>query len=155
MVFRKQLLRGDVHDPGAAMMGGVAGHAGLFSNANDLAKFMQMYLNGGTYGGRTFLSDTVISRFSTRAFTTNGNRRALGFDKPEANGKTGPACPSAPPESYGHTGFTGTMVWIDPVNDLLYIFLSNRIHPNQFNNLLIEKDIRTRIQQVIYDAIIP
>lgn len=153
MVFRKQILQGDVHDPGAAMLGGVAGHAGLFSNANDLAKFMQMYLNRGYYGGREYLPDSVINRFTARAFNGNGNRRALGFDKPEPNGKGGPACSSAPSLSYGHTGFTGTMVWVDPVNELVFVFLSNRIHPNQHNNLLTEKDIRTRIQQVVYDAL--
>ncbi|HYW96107.1 MAG TPA: serine hydrolase, partial [Bacteroidales bacterium] len=155
IMFRRQLLQGYVHDPGAAMLGGIGGHAGLFSDANDLAKIMQMYLNGGTYGGRRFLSDTVIHRFSARVYSDNGNRRGLGFDKPEPEeDKIGPTCKSASPESFGHTGFTGTMAWADPRTDIVYIFLSNRINPNQYNTLLVQKDIRTRIQQTIYDALI-
>ncbi len=155
VLFRHQLLQGYVHDPGAAMLGGVSGHAGLFSDANDLAKMMQMYLNGGTYGGRRFLSDSVIHRFSERVCSDNGNRRGLGFDKPEPDdSKISPACKGASLESFGHTGFTGTMAWADPQYDIVYIFLSNRVNPNQYNELLVKKDIRTRIQQTIYDAVI-
>lgn len=155
LIFRRQVLLGYVHDPGAAMLGGISGHAGLFSNANDLAKFMQMYLNKGSYGGVRYLSDSVVIKYTTRVFTDNGNRRALGFDKPEPDSdKTGPTCNSASPESYGHTGFTGTMVWVDPTYDLIYIFLSNRIHPNQYNVKLVSENIRTRVQQAVYDAII-
>ncbi len=155
ILFRRQLLQGYVHDPGAAMLGGVSGHAGLFSNANDLAKVMQMYLNGGTYGGKRFLSDSVVHRFTSRVCTKNDNRRGLGFDKPEPiEDKIGPTCHSASLESFGHTGFTGTMAWADPRYDIVYIFLSNRINPDQYNNLLVQKDIRTRIQQTIYDALI-
>ncbi len=155
ILFRHQLLQGYVHDPGAAMLGGIGGHAGLFSDANDLAKMMQMYLNGGTYGGRRFLSDSVIHRFSARVYKDNGNRRGLGFDKPEPEeNKIGPTCHKASLSSFGHTGFTGTMAWADPQYDVVYIFLSNRIHPNQYNTLLVQKDIRTRIQETIYDAII-
>jgi beta-glucosidase-like glycosyl hydrolase/CubicO group peptidase (beta-lactamase class C family) len=154
IVFRKQLLRGYVHDPGAAMLGGIGGHAGVFSSANDLAKMMQMYLNGGTYGGRIFISDTTISRFTSCFNCVNGNRRGLGFDKPDPDPKKpGPACKLASSNSYGHSGFTGTLVWIDPDYDLVYIFLSNRIHPDQYNQKLIETDVRTRIQEVVYNSI--
>ncbi len=155
IIFRRQLLAGDVHDPGAAMLGGVAGHAGLFSNANDLAKLMQMYLNGGAYGGRQYLKTDIIEKYTKRVYSDNGNRRALGFDKPEPDeDKTGPTSESATLSSYGHTGFTGTMAWIDPEFDLIYIFLSNRIHPNQYNTRLITEDFRTRIQEVIYKSIL-
>ncbi len=155
IMYRHQLLQGYVHDPGAAMLGGISGHAGLFSDANDLAKVMQMYLNGGIYGGRRFLSDSIIHHFSARVYGDNGNRRGLGFDKPEPEpNKIGPTCHSASLESFGHTGFTGTMAWVDPRYDIVYIFLSNRVHPNQYNNLLVQKDIRTQIQQTIYDALI-
>lgn len=155
LIFRRQLLRGFVHDPGAAMLGGISGHAGLFSNANDLAKFMQMYLNKGEYGGTRFLSDSVVTRYTARVFSDNGNRRALGFDKPEPDpDKIGPTCESVSLASYGHTGFTGTMAWVDPEYDLIYIFLSNRIHPNQYNSTLISENIRTQIQQAIYDSIL-
>ncbi len=151
IVFRKQLLRGYVHDPGAAMLGGIAGHAGLFSNALDLAKLMQMYLNGGSYGGSRFLQASTIERFSAAPFREEGNRRGIGFDKPETDPeKEGPTCPEASPDSYGHTGFTGTMTWVDPDVDLVYVFLSNRVHPDQENNRLIEMNIRTEIQSRIY-----
>ncbi len=154
IIFRKQLLHGYVHDPGAAMLGGIAGHAGVFSNANDLAKLMQMYLNGGTYGGRKFLDSAVVRKYTRRVYTDNGNRRALGFDKPEPdNRKNSPASKSVSLSSYGHTGFTGTMAWADPEYQLVYIFLSNRIHPNQYNIRLITEDIRTRIQEVIYESV--
>ncbi len=154
ILFRKQVLRGYVHDPGAAMLGGIAGHAGVFSSANDLAKMMQMYLNGGVYGGRMFLSDTTVLRFTSCYNCINGNRRGLGFDKPEQNPKKpGPASKLASPASYGHSGYTGTLVWIDPDYDLVYIFLSNRVHPDQYNQKLIEKDVRTRIQETVYNSI--
>jgi len=156
ILFRHQVLRGYVHDPGAAMLGGIAGHAGVFSNANDLAKMMQMYLNGGTYGGRMFISDTTLLRFTACFNCVNGNRRGLGFDKPEPDPKKGgPTCKMASPSSYGHSGFTGTLVWIDPDYDLVFIFLSNRIHPDQYNQKLIEMDVRTRIQEVVYNSILP
>jgi beta-N-acetylhexosaminidase len=153
IIFRKQVLRGYVHDPGAAMLGGIAGHAGVFSSANDLAKMMQMYLNKGQYGGRIFISDTTIQRFTSCFNCYNGNRRGLGFDKPEPDpNKTGPACKEASSDSYGHSGFTGTITWMDPQYELIYIFLSNRIYPDQYNQKLIESDVRTRIQEVIYKS---
>jgi beta-N-acetylhexosaminidase len=152
--FRRQLLHGYVHDPGAAMLGGVAGHAGIFSNANDLAKIMQMYLNKGWYAGERFLKEEVFDLFNTCPYQDQENRRALGFDKAEPDPeKNGPTCDSASVSSFGHTGFTGTMAWADPENGTIYIFLSNRIHPDQYNLKLIDMNVRTRIQQVIYDAI--
>ncbi|TDM00198.1 MAG: beta-N-acetylglucosaminidase [Flavobacteriaceae bacterium] len=152
-LFRKQLVHGFVHDQGAAMLGGVAGHAGVFSNANDLAKIMQMYLNGGYYGGERYLSKELIDQFSSYQFKSENNRRGIGFDK--QLGDSGSACKCVSELSYGHTGFTGTMAWVDPKTGLLYVFLSNRINPSAENQLLISKDIREKIQKVIYDAILP
>lgn len=151
--FRKQLLDGYVHDQGAALMGGVAGHAGLFSNAGDLSKMMQMYLNGGSYGGEKFFDWNTMHYFSTD--TKGDGRRAIGFDKPEPDTtKVGPTCHLASLSSYGHSGFTGTYVWVDPDYQLIYIFLSNRVHPDAFNQKLLEENIRTRIQEQIYRAIL-
>lgn len=155
MFYRRQMLRGYVHDMGAAMLGGISGHAGLFGNSGDLAKMMQMYLNGGTYGGQQFIEPATIALYSSCFNCTNGNRRGLGFDRPvNDEPDAGPACNSASPLSFGHTGFTGTMAWADPAYDLLFVFLSNRVHPNQGNTRLIDDHVRTRIQQVVYDAVI-
>jgi beta-N-acetylhexosaminidase len=155
LVFRRQLLHGYVHDPGAAMLGGVSGHAGVFSNANDLAKIMQMYLNGGHYGGVNFISDTIIDKFNTCIHCDEGNRRGIGFDKPEMDyEKDGPTCQCVSPDSFGHSGFTGTLVWVDPDTGILYVFLSNKIHPDQDNPKLVEMNVRTEIQQVLHDALI-
>jgi CubicO group peptidase (beta-lactamase class C family) len=155
LVFRKQIVQGYVHDPGAAMLGGVSGHAGLFSNANDLAKYMQMLLNGGTYGGERYLDKHLIDKYTSCVACYNGNRRGLGFDKPENDTtKNGPSIKGISPLSYGHSGFTGTMVWADPSTGILYIFLSNRVYPDAINNKLLEMDVRTNIQQVVYDALI-
>jgi CubicO group peptidase (beta-lactamase class C family) len=154
MFFRRQLLRGYVHDPGAAMLGGIAGHAGLFSNANDLAKMMQMFLNWGSYGDKEYLDSATIRTFTSRVYEANDNRRALGFDRPVIDEPDeGPACNSASASSYGHSGFTGTLAWMDPEFELLFIFLSNRVHPNQSNTKLLDQNVRTNIQQVLYDAI--
>jgi beta-N-acetylhexosaminidase len=155
LFYRRQLLQGYVHDPGAAMLGGVSGNAGLFSSANDLAKMMQMFLNGGWYGDRRYLGDSTIARY-TSCYNPDEkvNRRGLGFDRPVVDiPDEGPACNSASPLSYGHTGFTGTIAWVDPVYDLVFIFLCNRVHPNQGNNNLINMNIRTSVQQVVYDAL--
>ncbi|MGM0551127.1 MAG: glycoside hydrolase family 3 N-terminal domain-containing protein [Bacteroidota bacterium] len=153
-LFRQQLLQGHVHDPGAAMLGGVCGHAGVFSTADDLAKIMQMLLNGGDYGNQRFFEPTTIKHFTTAHFLENNNRRGLGFDKPQMNyDKVGPTCQCVSAQSYGHSGFTGTLVWVDPEEHVLYIFLSNRIHPDQDNTRLIQENTRTEIQQAIYDAI--
>ena len=156
LIFRRQIIRGFVHDPGAAMLGGVSGHAGLFSSANDLAKMMQMYLNGGTYGGHRFLQQDEIDKFTSSVDGDNGNRRGLGFDKPQLDTTRsgGPTCKGISLSSYGHTGFTGTMVWMDPSTGLLYIFLSNRVYPDAMNKKLIQMDVRTNIQRAIYDAML-
>jgi beta-glucosidase-like glycosyl hydrolase/CubicO group peptidase (beta-lactamase class C family) len=155
LVFRRQLLQGYVHDPGAAMLGGIGGHAGLFSNANDLAKIMQMYLQKGFYGGRRFISRETFDLFNTSYYHEEGVRRGLGFDKPEPDEtKTGPTIPDVSASSFGHSGFTGTYTWADPESGLLYVFLSNRIYPDQDNTRLYDMNVRTNIQQVIQDAII-
>jgi CubicO group peptidase (beta-lactamase class C family) len=155
LFFRRQLVHGHVHDPGAAMMGGVAGHAGLFGCANDLAKIMQMYLNNGWYGEDRFIDSSTLATYTSCYNCENENRRGLGFDRPVTGQPgTGPACNDASPNSYGHSGFTGTLAWVDPDYDLVYIFLSNRIHPNQGNTKLIDDNLRTRLQQIIYDAIV-
>ena len=151
--YRSQLLKGYVHDQGAAMQDGVGGHAGLFSNANDLAKLIQMYLQKGQYGGEQYLSEQVISEFTKRQFPQN-NRRGAGFDKPVFKGQEGgPVCQSASDLSFGHSGFTGTLAWADPENQLVYIFLSNSIHPDASNKKLLKMDVRTEIMQVIYDSL--
>jgi beta-glucosidase-like glycosyl hydrolase/CubicO group peptidase (beta-lactamase class C family) len=155
LIFRRQLVHGHVHDPGAAMLGGVCGHAGLFSNANDLAKLMQMYLNYGTYGGERFIDSATIAAYTRCQFCDKENRRALGFDRPVTDKEDeGPACNSASEVSFGHSGFTGTITWVDPKYDLLYIFLSNRIHPDQFNIQLITENVRTEIQEQIYRSLV-
>ncbi|HRW62792.1 MAG TPA: serine hydrolase, partial [Bacteroidales bacterium] len=154
-VFRKQLLHGYVHDPGAAMLGGVCGHAGIFSTAGDLAVLMQMFLNGGEYGGVRYFDSTTVNLFTTSPCLNNDNRRALGFDKPQMDfSKDGPTCKNISGKSFGHTGFTGTMAWADPEEKIVYIFLSNRVHPDQDNNKLLQMNTRTDIQQAIYDAIL-
>ena len=154
IIFRRQLVHGHVHDAGAAMTGGVAGHAGLFSNANDLAKLMQLYLQDGEYGGMNYFRPETIRKFTSAPNGHNGNRRGIGFDKPEMVSSRSPAARSASAGSFGHSGFTGTMAWVDPVEEIVYIFLSNRVHPDQFNNKLTELSVRTSIQQLIYDAIL-
>jgi beta-N-acetylhexosaminidase len=154
IIFRRQLVHGHVHDAGTAMIGGVGGHAGLFSNANDLAKLMQLYLQNGEYGGTRFFSAEAVRTFTAAPNSNNGNRRGIGFDKPEMRNGRSPAARSASGESYGHSGFTGTIAWVDPAEELVYIFLSNRVHPDPFNNKLTELNVRTSIQQLIYDSII-
>jgi beta-N-acetylhexosaminidase len=151
--FRKQLLHGDVHDPGAAMLGGVGGHAGLFSNANDLAVMMQLFMNYGEYGGKRYIDSAVVKEF-TKCQYCKDNRRAIGFDKPEMNpDKDSPVCGCVSYLSFGHSGFTGTLAWADPGKELVYIFLSNRIHPSTEENKLAKSGIRTKIQEVVYDVV--
>ncbi|MCX6258640.1 MAG: serine hydrolase [Bacteroidia bacterium] len=153
-VFRHQLLSGYVHDPAAAMLGGVSGHAGLFSDANDLAKFMQMLMNYGEYGGERYFSPQTVNLFTTCQFCNQGNRRAPGFDKPEPDpAKDSPACLSATLSSFGHSGFTGTFTWADPEKEIVYVFLSNRVNPDQENNKLLKMNVRTNIQEVIYNVL--
>jgi beta-glucosidase-like glycosyl hydrolase/CubicO group peptidase (beta-lactamase class C family) len=153
--FRHQAIHGTVHDEGAIMMGGVSGHAGLFANANDLAKLMQMYLDKGEYGGHRYISTETVNEFSRTQFPELNNRRALGFDKPNLvySGPNNNTAKDASAESFGHTGFTGTFAWMDPKTGLLYIFLSNRVNPTRNNTRLYQLNTRTAIQQAMYDAL--
>ena len=148
------LIRGTVHDPNAFAMDGVAGHAGLFSTADEVALIMQMLLNGGVLDGRRYLKQKTVETFTRRHFERQGNRRALGFDKqlfsPSSNAQV---CPEASQASYGHTGFTGTMVWVDPEYNLVYVFLSNRVHPSASPNRLAQLNVRTDIQSLLYNDI--
>ena len=149
---RLQLLRGYVHDEAAAFQGGVSGNAGLFSNANDLAKVLQLYVNHGSYGGERYLSEATCRFFTESKSPTI--RRGLGFDKPDTgNPDNSPCGELAPASVYGHTGYTGTCFWIDPDSNLTYIFLSNRVYPTRLNNKVSSLNIRTRIQDAIYQAI--
>ena len=151
--IRQRTLRGEVHDPNAAAFGGVAGHAGLFSTAADLNKLYQMMLAGGSYGGKQYLSTDVINTFNQRYYTQYNNRRALGYDKPFIKGNSTHVSPLATQSSYGHTGFTGTMVWVDPDRELVYIFLSNRVYPSATPNKLANMNIRTDVQTLIYQSL--
>ena len=152
--FRHSLVQGYVHDMAAAMQGGVGGHAGIFSNSMDMAKIMQMYLQKGNYGNHQYFSSQTFDDFNTCYFCSEGNRRGLGFDKPQL-GKEGPTCGCVSLSSFGHTGFTGTMAWADPVTEIVYIFLSNRTYPDSnAPNRLSKENIREEIQKVIQDAIL-
>ena len=151
VAFRKRQIQGYVHDPGAAMFGGVAGHAGLFGTANDLAVMMQLTLNKGTYGDITLYKPETMEAFTKRQSTMS--RRGWGWDKPEPEiGKGGSASKFAPKSTFGHTGFTGTCVWADPENQLVYVFLSNRVFPEAENNKLLDEGIRTKIHDIIYES---
>ncbi|MFN0275173.1 MAG: glycoside hydrolase family 3 N-terminal domain-containing protein [Chitinophagales bacterium] len=147
--FRFQLIQGYVHDMGAAMMGGIEGHAGLFSNAEDIAILYQMYLNGGSYGGTQYLNPETIKLFTGKR--SDISRRGYGFDKPDMQG-TSPCSSYASSETFGHLGFTGTCVWVDPKYDLVYIFLSNRVYPSSDPNRLNSENTRIKIMDVIYEA---
>lgn len=150
--FRKQQIRGYVHDEGAALFGGISGNAGLFSNANDLAKLFQMWLNDGEYGGEQILSKKTVQLFTTQK--SSKSRRGLGFDKPDLqNSNYSPCSPQTPISVYGHTGFTGTSFWVDPTNNMIYIFLSNRVFPSRSPNKQSSLNIRERIQEELYNAI--
>jgi len=141
-----------VHDQGAAMYGGVAGHAGLFGTANDLAVVLQLLLNKGTYGDVTLMGPETIEAFTKRQSTRS--RRGWGWDKPEPEkGKGGSVSKLAPKSTFGHTGFTGTSMWADPENKLTYIFLSNRVYPIATNNALLDLGTRTKIHDLIYESI--
>jgi CubicO group peptidase (beta-lactamase class C family) len=150
-IFRHQHVQGDVHDQAAALLGGVAGHAGLFGTSNDMAVLLQMLLQYGSYGGRQYIKPETVTLFTKRQF--KGNRRGLGFDKPQLiPSEPGPACEEASENSFGHTGFTGTYIWADPDNDLIFVFLSNRINPDAEPNKLVQLGIRTQIQRVLYQS---
>ena len=153
--LRNGQLQGYVHDPDAALLGGVSGNAGLFASAHDVAQIYQMLLNGGELDGKRYLCTETCRVFTTT--TSLSGRRGLGFDKPNT-GTTGfnPCCKSAPSATYGHTGYTGTCCWVDPVNKLVYVFLSNRTYPNDGVNKLAKMRIRPKIQEAIYQfSILP
>ena len=153
VLFRMQTVHGTVHDQTAALFGGVSGHAGLFSNASDVAILTQMLLNEGVYAGVRYFKPATIHKFTRHWFSQEiNNRRSLGFDKPSTEGAS-PCAPSASDKSFGHSGFTGTFVWCDPEYNLSYVFLSNRVYPDAENNRLAKLGIRTEIQELIYQAI--
>ncbi len=150
-IFRKKLIHGYVHDQGAAMLGGVGGHAGIFSTATDMAAVFQLFLNGGTYGGVQYIQPQVLNEYTKVQFS--GNRRGAGFDKPKTDGTGGTCTSLAALTSYGHSGFTGTLAWADPVSDINFVFLSNRVYPDAENWKIVKMNTRTEIQRVIYEAV--
>ena len=157
-LFRKGLTQNYVHDENAALFGGVSGNAGLFSNARDLSKMLQMFSNGGVYGGRQYLAVETLAAFTKTQYPENSNRRGLGFDKPLlgndslAASKAYPA-PAVSPASFGHSGFTGTFVWVDPTHDLIYVFLSNRVYPSRTQDGIYTTNVRELVQQLIYEGL--
>lgn len=152
--FRHKLVHGFVHDPAAAMMGGVAGNAGVFTNARSLAVVMQMLLNKGEYAGRRYIQASTVELFTAKAFPSSTNRRALIFDKPDVSkGLNGPSAPSASDAAFGHSGFTGTYAWADPEHNMVFIFLSNRVYPSAGNNKLAHSNLRSLLMDTVYKAI--
>jgi len=151
--YRYQKVQGYVHDMGAAMQNGVGGHAGVFSNANDIAKIMQLFLQKGNYGGKTYFKPETLDKFNTCYFCELDNRRGIGFDKPQLE-EEGPTCGCVSMTSFGHSGFTGTYAWADPEEELVYVFLANRTYPVAGKNLLLRENIRTEIQRLIYESLI-
>lgn len=144
--WRKQQLQGDVHDQGAAMLGGIGGHAGVFSNANDVGVMMQLFLNGGTYGGKRYFQTNTVNEFTT--YQHKDCRRGVCFDKPDQDPNKGDAaCDSISCSSFGHQGFTGTQAWADPETGLVLVFLSNRVYPDAEPNKLAREGIRGKIMQ--------
>ena len=157
-LFRHEVVHGFVHDEGAAMMGGISGNAGLFGTTLDLAKIFQMYLQKGYFAGKRYISEKTINEFTRIQFPENKNRRGLGFDKPFIDNdknllKDAYPATSSSKNSFGHTGFTGTFVWADPDNGLLFVFMSNRVYPTRENETLYDLNIRTAMHQSIYDSI--
>ena len=157
-LFRQELTHNYVHDENAALLGGISGNAGLFATAMDMTKMMQMYLNYGTFNGKRYFSEATIKEFTRVQYPKNGNRRGLGFDKPSLGNDTLPLVKAYPaPEvsaaSFGHSGFTGTFVWADPENKLVFIFLSNRVYPTRTNRSLYTLTIRSALQQVFYNSV--
>ena len=156
-LFRHSLTQGWVHDENASLLGGVSGNAGLFAAATDLAKLMQMYMQFGQYGGKRYLSEETVKEFIRVQYPENDNRRGLGFDKPALDNANLPLAdaypaPEVSPQSFGHSGFTGTFVWADPENELVYIFLSNRVYPTREHSNIYKLNIRSAVQQVFYNA---
>jgi len=153
-LFRKTLIHGKVHDEGAALLDGISGHAGLFGNANDLAKLMQMYLQKGYYGGQQFIEEKTMKQWTSYQLSVEENsRRGVGFDKPDRKKPGISAAPAASGASFGHSGLTGNYTWVDPNQDLVYVFLSNRVYPTRNNSKISDANIRTGINEVIYQAI--
>jgi len=152
--FRMQLLHGTVHDEGAAMMDGISGNAGLFGTANGLAKLMALYLNEGNYGGEQIIAAESLREFTNCQYCEEGNRRGLGFDKPliKYDRQRSSVAEAASPESFGHSGYTGTFTWVDPKQELIYIFLSNRVYPTRANKGIYQYNIWPRIHAVLYQA---
>lgn len=151
--FRKQLIWGYVHDPAAAMMGGVAGNAGLFSNSHDMAVILQMLLNNGEYAGKRYFKKETVELFTGKAL--DDCRRGLGFDKPEPDKSKGnPTTDVVPCSAFGHSGFTGTICWADPENGIIYIFLSNRVYPTAENNLITKSNLRSNLHEMIYKIMV-
>ena len=151
--LRKGPLQGYVHDEAAAFMGGVSGNAGLFATARDVAQVYQMLLDKGVLGDRRYLTRATCELFLT--LKSKNSRRGLGFDKPDVeHTENSPCAEEAPASVIGHTGFTGTCAWVDPDNDLIFVFLSNRIYPRPFDRkALMQLNIRPRIQQVMYHSL--
>jgi len=152
--YRNEVLQGTVHDMAAAMLGGVSGNAGLFGNANDVAKMMQLYLNNGSYGGETYFRSTTFNLFNKSYFVNRDNRRGLVLDKPDPENKIENTCNCVSMQSFGHSGFTGTFAWADPKSELIYVFLSNRTYPSMENNALGKSNVRTDLQKLIQKAIV-
>ena len=152
-LFRKTLIHGRVHDEGAAMLNGISGHAGLFGNANDLMKLMQLYLQKGYYGGKQFIKTEVMDSCTKYQFPELNNRRGIAFDKLDFNKKITNGPQSASPESFGHSGFTGTFTWIDPKYNIVYVFLSNRVYPTRDNAKIGTLNIRTEVGEAIYRSL--
>ncbi len=150
-LFRKKLVHGTVHDENAAMLGGVSGHAGLFGNANDLAKLVQLYLWQGRYGGQQLIKAETVAEYTRCQFCPD-NRRGLGFDKPDPKNPALNSARSASPRSYGHTGFTGTYFWVEPDKDLFVILLTNRVNPTRRNNKLGELSVRSALLQLAIES---
>ena len=157
-LFRHDVTQAWVHDENAALLGGVSGNAGLFGSAMDAALMMQFYMNFGRYANQQLLATNIVKEFTKVQYPENNNRRGLGFDKPYLNNTTlalvdAYPAPEVSPESFGHSGFTGTFVWADPENQLVYIFLSNRVYPSRDHRNIYNLNIRAAIQQVFYKAI--
>ncbi|WP_242083769.1 serine hydrolase domain-containing protein [Aestuariivivens sediminis] len=156
-IFRKTLTRGWVHDENAALFGGISGNAGLFATAKDLAIYMQMLLQKGSYAGKRYFKEATVEEFTRIQYPENDNRRGLGFDKPLIGNDTlslkeAYPAPQVSPKSFGHSGFTGTFIWADPENELVFIFLSNRVYPNRTHRNIYNLNIRPALQQVFYTA---
>lgn len=159
-IFRNTITQGWVHDENASLLGGISGNAGLFSTAEDLGVLMQLYLNYGQINGKRFIEEAVVREFASVQFPDNGNRRGVGFDKPLLNNselslEDAYPAPAVSASSFGHTGFTGTMVWADPDNELVYVFLSNRVYPSRKQQALYSLGLRSKVQQLFYEALMP